>query len=333
MSKSGFASFAFRLWLAACMVVILGISFLGYVAAEKRIDRASKDKIDLILLAEELKASSDNLTRMARSFVVTMDPAYEDSYREILDIREGRLPGRGPKSRVYWELGERNPATGGGAANGAVSLVERMRRTGATEDEFRLLTEAKEESDRLAAVDPRAMEETRKLVLPALQDLATHSDPAVKYFSGTATYSVKFEISDLKSRMSLDLGKVHDLARVTLNGKDLGVLWQTPYRLDVSQALKTGANQLDIAVTNTWHNRLVGDEQFPADFEWGEDRGEKGHAMKAYPDWFVKNQARPEKNRKCFVSWYYHRKDTPLQPAGLVGPVMLVPESHAIIQP
>lgn len=177
------------------------------------------------------------------------------------------------------------------------------------------------------------VEETRKLVLPALQDLATHSDASVKYFSGTATYSVKFEISDLKSRMSLDLGKVHDLARVTLNGKDLGVLWQTPYRLDVSQALKAGANQLDIAVTNTWHNRLVGDEQFPADFEWGEDRGEKGHAMKAYPDWFVKNQPRPEKNRKCFVIWYYHRKDTPLQPAGLVGPVMLVPESHAIIQP
>lgn len=163
MSKSGFASFAFRLWLAACMVVILGISFLGYVAAEKRIDRASKDKIDLILLAEELKASSDNLTRMARSFVVTMDPAYEDSYREILDIREGRLPGRGPKSHVHWELGQRNPSTEGDAANSAVSLVERMRRTGATEDEFRLLTEAKEESDRLAAVEQRAMEETRKL--------------------------------------------------------------------------------------------------------------------------------------------------------------------------
>ena len=154
-----------------------------------------------------------------------------------------------------------------------------------------------------------------------------HADPAVKYFSGTATYSKKFEISDLKSQITLDLGKVHDLARVTLNGKDLGVLWQAPFTLDISSALKTGENLLEIAVTNTWHNRLVGDEQFPADFEWGEDRGDKGHAMKAYPEWFVKNQPRPEKDRKCFVIWYYHRKDTPLLPAGLLGPVRLVPHS------
>jgi hypothetical protein len=133
--------------------------------------------------------------------------------------------------------------------------------------------------------------------------------------------------------MTLDLGKVHDLARVTLNGKDLGVLWQSPFTLDISSALKTGSNHLEIAVTNTWHNRLVGDEQFPADFEWGEDRQEKGHAMKAYPDWFVKNQTRPEKNRKCFVVWYYHRKDTPLLPAGLVGPVTLIPESATNVKP
>jgi len=89
----------------------------------------------------------------------------------------------------------------------------------------------------------------------------------------------------------------------------------------IGELLKQGA------VTNTWHNRLVGDEQFPAGFEWGEDRGERGRAMKAYPDWFLKNQARPEKNRKCFVVWYYHRKDTPLLPSGLLGPVTLIPQS------
>jgi hypothetical protein len=169
----------------------------------------------------------------------------------------------------------------------------------------------------------------RSISLPSLIDLGQHADPAVKYFSGTATYSKKFQISDFKSGspVHLDLGKVHDLARVTLNGRDLGVLWQPPFALDISSALKTGENLLEIAVTNTWHNRLVGDEQFPADFEWGEDRGDKGHAMKAYPEWFVKNQPRPEKDRKCFVIWYYHRKDTPLLPAGLIGPVRLIPHS------
>ena len=111
------------------------------------------------------------------------------------------------------------------------------------------------------------------------------------------------------------------------------MLWQSPFTLDISSALKTGENLLEISVTNTWHNRLVGDEQFPADFEWGEDRQEKGHAMKAYPDWFVKNQPRPEKNRKCFVIWYYHRKDTKLLPAGLPGPVRLISASAATVKP
>lgn len=173
----------------------------------------------------------------------------------------------------------------------------------------------------------------QSITLPELINLADHSTPSVRYFSGTATYSQKFEISNLKSEIHLDLGKIHDLARVTLNGKDLGVLWQPPFTLDITPVLKTGENLLEVAVTNTWHNRLVGDEQFPADFEWGEDRGEKGHAMKSYPDWFIKNQPRPEQGRKAFVTWYYHRKDTPLLPAGLIGPVQLRPVSSVSFNP
>jgi len=177
------------------------------------------------------------------------------------------------------------------------------------------------------------VEASRRITLPALMDLSKHEDPSVKYFSGTATYTTEFSIPDANAPLQLNLGQVKDLARVTLNGKDLGVLWQAPYQVDLTAALKPGKNQLSIAVTNTWHNRLVGDEQHPADFEWGEDRGDKGHAMKAYPDWFVKNQPRPEKNRKCFVIWYYHRKDTSLLPAGLIGPVSLTPQSRCIIKP
>lgn len=173
----------------------------------------------------------------------------------------------------------------------------------------------------------------QSLPLPELINLADHSASAVKYFSGTATYSRKFEISNLNSPVHLDLGQVHDLARVAVNGKDLGVLWQAPFTLDITAALKPGENLLEIAVTNTWHNRLVGDEQFPADFEWGEDRGSKGHALKTYPEWFVKNQPRPEQGRKCFVVWYYHRKDTKLLPAGLLGPVTLVSESVSTVKP
>jgi hypothetical protein len=172
-----------------------------------------------------------------------------------------------------------------------------------------------------------------QFTLPAPTDLSRHDDPAVKYFSGTASYVIEFNVPENPAPAWIDLGKVHDLARVTLNGRDLGVLWHPPFTLDVTSALKPGTNRLEIAVTNTWHNRLVGDEQFPADFEWGEDRGDKGHALKGYPDWFLKNQARPEKNRKCFVVWYYHRKDTPLLPSGLLGPVRLVPQSLSSARP
>ncbi|TAE77018.1 MAG: hypothetical protein EAZ84_05605 [Verrucomicrobia bacterium] len=165
----------------------------------------------------------------------------------------------------------------------------------------------------------------RQIKLSALGDLASHADDEVRYFSGTATYRRSFKLDTPPASLLLDLGRVHDLARIVVNGRDLGVLWQAPYRIDIGPALKAGSNRLEIAVTNTWHNRLVGDEQRPADFEWGEDRGDRGRAMKAYPAWFLKNQPRPESGRKCFVVWYYHRKDSKLLPAGLLGPVRLLP--------
>jgi hypothetical protein len=117
---------------------------------------------------------------------------------------------------------------------------------------------------------------------------------------------------------------VYDLATVKINGKLNMVFWNPPFTSDITDLLKVGTNIIEIDVVNSWHNLLVGDEQYPADFEWGVDRGANGRMMKAYPDWFLKNQSRPEKNRKAFVVWYYHKKDTPLLPAGLVGPVYLI---------
>ena len=110
---------------------------------------------------------------------------------------------------------------------------------------------------------------------------------------------------------------------MTVNQKDLGVLWYPPYKKDITTALKVGDNTLDITVTNNWANRLIGDEQEPADFEYGTDRGDRGRALKEYPEWFIKNKPRPSQGRKAFTNWYYYRKDSPLQPAGLVGPVLL----------
>jgi hypothetical protein len=177
-----------------------------------------------------------------------------------------------------------------------------------------------------------------KLQLPALVSLSTLPEPAAKYFSGTATYraTVTIPAAQLGSgkRLQLDLGDVRDLVRVTVNGRDLGVLWQAPFVCDISNALRAGENTLELAVTNTWHNRLVGDEQEPVDFEFGTDRGVKmGRAMKRYPEWFLKNQPRPSSGRVGFVSWFYHRADTPLIPSGLLGPVRLVPVAETVLIP
>jgi hypothetical protein len=160
-----------------------------------------------------------------------------------------------------------------------------------------------------------------------LIDFSQHDAPSVKYFAGTATYEKKVYLDKLKfnERIILDLGTLNDIAEVKINGKSAGVLWYPPYQVDVTDFVKKGENTLEIAVTNNWANRLIGDEQEPTDFEWGKDRGVKmGRAMKAYPDWFIKNEPRPSKGRKGFTIWYYHRKDSPLQPAGLVGAVRLV---------
>ena len=170
-----------------------------------------------------------------------------------------------------------------------------------------------------------------ELDFPELIDFSQHNNKSVNYFAGTATYRKKIAMNDasLKERTILDLGEMNDIAEVRVNGKSAGVLWYPPYRADLTDLLVAGENDLEILVTTNWANRLIGDEQEPADFEWGKDRGEKmGRAMLAYPEWFVKNQPRPSLGRKTFSIWYYYRKDSSLKPAGLVGPVRLVNESE-----
>ncbi len=173
--------------------------------------------------------------------------------------------------------------------------------------------------------------------LPKLEPFAASENPDLKYFSGTATYQIRVALPpdalENGQRIRLDLGDVRDMAVVSVNGKPMGVWWHPPFSRDITEALHPGTNTLEIAVTNSWHNLLVGDEQHPADFEWGQDRGEKGRMLKGYPDWFLKNEPRPEQRRKAFVVWYYHRKETPLLPAGLIGPVRLIPSASAQVSP
>ena len=104
-----------------------------------------------------------------------------------------------------------------------------------------------------------------QITLSRLTSWAESSDPGVKYFSGTATYSKMIETPQewLQSgeRIYLDLGDVREIAEVSLNGKCLGIIWKPPYTIDITESLKSGRNNLEIRVTNLWVNRLIGDQQ------------------------------------------------------------------------
>jgi len=145
--------------------------------------------------------------------------------------------------------------------------------------------------------------------------------PGIKYFSGTATYSKEFSIPQQMvgpgRAVWLDLGQLKDFARVRLNGRDLGILWKAPFRVNVAGIARPGRNRLEVAVTNLWPNRLIGDEQLPPDVEWDGDH------LKRWPDWLLQHKPRPNTGRVTFTTWRFYTKDSPLLESGLLGPVTL----------
>lgn len=100
-----------------------------------------------------------------------------------------------------------------------------------------------------------------------LFSLTKHSNPNVKHFSGTSVYELSFDFPGRSSesgiKYDLDLGEVANIARVYLNGKDMGYVWTKPYRIEIADALINGQNKLIVEVTNTWNNRIVRDMELP----------------------------------------------------------------------
>ena len=154
----------------------------------------------------------------------------------------------------------------------------------------------------------------------ALEDWSQRAEPELKFFSGTAVYRTTFglapevrgqksevrkqqaeisgglaDLRPLTSDLWLDLGTVHVMARVVLNGKDLGVVWCAPWRVELPAGLlRAEGNELEITVANLWINRLIGDAALP-----------------------------PEQ-RQTWTTRNPYKKNSPLQPSGLLGPVRLL---------
>jgi hypothetical protein len=161
--------------------------------------------------------------------------------------------------------------------------------------------------------------------LPALTSLHRHNDFGVRHFSGTALYTRKIDIPAhfLKKgkRVVLDLGRVEVIAEVRVNGREVGLVWQEPYRIDITDAVHKGINDLEISVTTLWPNRLIGDEQLPVENEYNTSPSD--HGIKHTPEWFSAGHPKPGE-RITFLTWHFFDRDDPLIESGLLGPVRLL---------
>jgi hypothetical protein len=162
------------------------------------------------------------------------------------------------------------------------------------------------------------------VVFPRLLSWSKHEQSGVKYFSGTATYQKTVvlppEYCGPKHQLKLDLNRVQVIAEVSLNGRNLGVLWKPPFRVDITGHAKPGNNQLEIKVTNLWPNRLIGDEQLADDCEWGTRDPAYGAPLARWPEWLLAGKPSPT-GRLTFATWKHWYKDSPLLESGLLGPV------------
>lgn len=143
------------------------------------------------------------------------------------------------------------------------------------------------------------------VTFPGLADWTKHSDEGIKYYSGTAVYTKAFNIDFVPNRGKqyfLQLENVKDvgIAEVKINGQDKGILWVKPFRIEISEELQKGNNILEIKVVNSWYNRVAGDEMSP-----DKKRFTSTNVV-------VRNDFRGRS-----------RKEIPLEPSGLLGPVTI----------
>jgi (4-O-methyl)-D-glucuronate---lignin esterase len=132
--------------------------------------------------------------------------------------------------------------------------------------------------------------------LASLGSLSSQPDPAVRYFSGVATYSRSFRLpAQVRpgEPLVLDLGQVGDIAEVRVNGRLVGTAWHAPYQLDIGNATRAGRNRLQIKVADLWVNRLIGDAQ-------------------------------PGTHKVTWTALPTYVPSAPLRPSGLIGPVRLL---------
>jgi hypothetical protein len=132
--------------------------------------------------------------------------------------------------------------------------------------------------------------------LQQLKSWTQFDEPAIRYYSGTASYTTRFTYTPHQGNhtVMLSFDSIANIATVKVNGIDCGTIWTKPYEIDITKAIQPGENNLEVIVSNTWHNRLIGDNLFP------------------------------NEKRVTWTTAPFRLKGKPLQPAGLMGNVKLL---------
>ena len=179
---------------------------------------------------------------------------------------------------------------------------------------------------------PEGSKAPEQVKLERLISWTEHADPGVKYFSGTATYRRRFNAPATadQRRLYLDLGAVHVIAEVKLNGKELGILWKPPFQVEITDAVHSGENELEVRVVNLWPNRLIGDDLLAPDCKWKAGFMDS-EVISEWPSWLANNQPSPT-GRVTFAAWRLWTKNDSLLVSGLLGPVRIVSVADLIVR-
>jgi hypothetical protein len=166
---------------------------------------------------------------------------------------------------------------------------------------------------------PKGWGAPREAVFPQLQSWTESSDEGIRLFSGIATYRKSFEAPASlleKERIFLELGDLAEIAEVTLNGKNLGITWLPPFRVDATGALRPGENQLEIRVANLWANRFNGDSLLPEDKRFTRSNIDRIQTDPTSDSSFGRVPRGPERP--------VYTELPPLMKSGLFGPVRFI---------
>ena len=142
---------------------------------------------------------------------------------------------------------------------------------------------------------------SESVLIPELMDWTQHSDEGIKYYSGAAVYKKSFTWeSESAEKYFLQLESVKDvgITEVKINGIDKGIVWTSPFRVEISEELQKGENTLEIKVVNSWYNWMAGDQIFPDKKQYTSTNIDLKHDFRGRPI-----------------------DEIPLEPSGLLGPV------------